>query len=108
MRYTRLQTVTSKVFDGYITETPEIIALLTSIKDQELTCELTLTSLPPLKNTRIIAIGDGLITWQHSSKVSTYKQSSPFEDIVSITVHTNSNVATKLKQKVSRWQLLDI
>lgn len=107
MRYTCLKTIVTKVFDGILEDSEDILNLLQVLKEKELTCAMQVKKGPLHESVRILEISETRITWRLLKDGTSLRKKSEIVDIVAIQVHTNDDLMVKLKPDPTRWSILD-
>jgi hypothetical protein len=107
VRYTRIQTVITKTFDGNI-DTPEHMkSIFESMKTFEHDCDITLYGGLHYKWARVLEVKeDEILFLLILNKNSSLKKWVPYSDIKELIVETLDGEIPQGK-KVSRWTLLD-
>lgn len=107
MRYTCLKTIVTKIFDGIVENSEDILNILQMLKEKELTCSMQIKSGPMHESVRILEIYDDIITWRLFKDGTSLKKKSKIADIIAMQVNTNDDLMIHLKPKLSRWSILD-
>ncbi len=106
MKYKCFKSIVSKVFDGVLDdeEAKNVISLL---KEKETTCSLQVRNTHMLEPVRILGINGDKVTWRFCKDGSSLRGTTKISEIVAIEVHSNDELAVKLKPKATRWSTLD-
>lgn len=107
MRYTCLKTITTKVFDGILEDSEDILNLLRVLKEKEMTCAMQVKEGPLYDSVRILEVHNSSITWRLLKDGTSLKKKSEISDIMAIRVNANDELI-KLKPSPSRWSTLDL
>jgi hypothetical protein len=107
MRYTCLKTIVTKVFDGVLDDSDDVLNVLRMLNEKELTCSMQVKKGPVHDRVRILAIEDGRITWRLLKAGTSLQKKSDIADIMSIKVNVNDDLMIQLKPEPSRWSTLD-
>lgn len=107
MRYTWLKTIVTKVFDGVLEDSEDILNLLQMLKDKEVTCSMQVKGSSLHETVRILEIDENRVTWRLLKDGTSLKKKSDISDITAIRVHANDDLMIALKPEPSRWSTLD-
>ncbi len=107
MRYTRLKTTISRIYDGILDDPEDIRNILVSLKDKEVTCSIKLKSGLMGNPVRILEVNDNdSFKWMMMKQRASLRRTSKFDDIDTLEVNTCDEITVK-KREASRWSILD-
>lgn len=107
MRYTCLKTIVTKVFDGVLEDSGDILNLLQLLMEKELTFAMQIQNGSLHEFVRILEINEDRITWRLLKDGTSLKKKSDISDIATIRVNVNDDLMITLKPEPSRWSTLD-
>ena len=107
MRFVRLKTVVTKLCDMQISNKPDVVTILSKIKEKELTCSVRLSSGPMYYDVRILEMNDESIRWRTTKNQSSLVKWSKIDEVEYLEVNVKSEVLANLKPNPSRWSILD-
>lgn len=107
MRFVRLKTVVTKLYDQSVTNQQDILSILNKLKEKELTCNLRLTSGPMYSDVRFLEINEKAFRWRTTKNQSSLVKWSNLNELDYLEVNVKSEVLAGLKPNPSRWSTLD-
>lgn len=107
MKYTKLQTVVTKVIEEEITDIAIIKSIFSTIKTDELTCAIRLSSGPKMCNIRIEQVDETGFTILMVNKQSSLRKKVSYDEVADLEVNIDTDLICKNKSNVSRWTILD-
>lgn len=108
MRYTCFKTIVTKVFDGVLEDSEDILNLLQLLMEKELTFAMQVQKGSLYEFVRILEVNKDHITWRLFKDGTCLKKKSNISDITTIRVNVNDDLMIALKPEPSRWSTLDV
>lgn len=106
MRFTCYKTIVTKIFDALIEDSNDILNVLQSIKNKEITCTLKIQG-STYNNVRILNIDNSCFTWRFLKGRASLQKISDITSIESLEINTDDDIMIKLKPQATRWSTLD-
>lgn len=107
MHYVKMKTVVTCVVDEMVEDLETIKAILSVVKEKELTCTMRLTEGPKMEQVRIEQLTEDSLSFRVIFKQHSLKKSCKYADIDYLEVNTEDAAIVNAKPGISRWLLLD-
>ena len=106
MRFVRLKTVVTKLYDQVIPGKSDVLTILRKLKDKELTCSIRLSSGPIYHEVRFLEIEEDRFRWRTTKNQSSLVKWSNVDELEHLELNVKSEVFS-LKPNPSRWSTIN-